>query len=76
MRPDALLFGESASRVILTVAPEDAETMLTIARDLGAPAKKIGAVGGRLLVVNQLLAVDVAELKSKWLETYPKMFGN
>ena len=75
LRPDALLFGESASRVLLTVAPEDVETMLTIARDLGAPAKKIGAVGGRLLVVNQLLAVDLAELKAKWLETYPKLFG-
>ena len=75
MRPDALLFGESASRVVLTVSEKDADTLLTIARDLGAPARKIGIVGGRMLVVNQLLAVDVAELKSKWLETYPKMFG-
>ena len=75
LRPDALLFGESASRVIVTVAPENVETMLTIARELGAPAKKIGTVGGRMLVVNQLLAVDLAELKDKWLETYPKLFG-
>lgn len=75
MRPDALLFGESASRIIVTVSPDDVDTMLTIARDLGAPAKRVGTVGGRMLVVNQLLAVDVAEFKSKWLETYPKMFG-
>ena len=75
MRPDALLFGESASRIIITVAPEDVDTMLMIAQELGAPARAIGSVGGKMLVVNDLLAVDTAELKSRWLETYPRMFG-
>lgn len=75
LRPDALLFGESASRIVITVIEKDVATMMTIARELASPIKRIGTVGGKMLVVNDLIAVDVAELKRKWLETYPEMFG-
>ena len=75
IRPDALLFGESASRIIVTVAPENVDTMLTIAKGEGAPARVIGRVGGRMLVVNDLLCIDLADLYEKWSEALPRLLG-
>ena len=52
LRRDALLFGESQSRIILSVSPHAAESILTRARDAGIPASNIGAVGGQRFIVD------------------------
>src|SRR5215467_7300669 len=52
LRRDALLFGESQSRIILSVGPHAVEKILTRARDAGIPASKIGAVGGQRFIVD------------------------
>jgi phosphoribosylformylglycinamidine synthase len=44
LRPDALLFGESTGRVI--VSCDDAEAVLAAASDHGVPARHIGSTGG------------------------------
>jgi phosphoribosylformylglycinamidine synthase len=46
MRPDALLFGESASRIVVSVRPEHAEKLRAIARRHGASCAKLGVAGG------------------------------
>jgi phosphoribosylformylglycinamidine synthase len=46
MRPDALLFGESASRIVVSVRPEHAEKLRAIARRHGVSCAKLGVVGG------------------------------
>jgi phosphoribosylformylglycinamidine synthase len=46
MRPDALLFGESASRVVVSVRPEHAEKLRAIARRHGVSCAKLGVAGG------------------------------
>ena len=74
-RPDVMFFGESASRVLISVAPEDVKKMLTIARELGAPAQEIGTVGGSILMVNDLISADVAWLYDCWTKTFPEMLG-
>ncbi len=51
LRRDALLFGESTSRVILSVKPDGAESLLSRAEKAGIPARRIGTVGGRRFVV-------------------------
>jgi phosphoribosylformylglycinamidine synthase len=51
MRADALLFGETQNRVVITVAPADAGRVLKQASLLGVPAARIGVVGGDALVV-------------------------
>ncbi|MGH7146469.1 MAG: phosphoribosylformylglycinamidine synthase subunit PurL [Nitrospiraceae bacterium] len=51
IRRDALLFGESQSRVVLSVKAGSVEKVLSIAKDLGVPAAKIGTVGGERLVI-------------------------
>ncbi|MDP3596403.1 MAG: AIR synthase-related protein, partial [Nitrospirota bacterium] len=51
LRLDALLFGESQSRVVLSVKPELADQVLKLAGDAAVPAMKIGTVGGDHFVV-------------------------
>jgi phosphoribosylformylglycinamidine synthase len=75
IRPDVFLFGESASRIIVTVAPENIDMMLTIAKAEGVFARVIGNVGGRMLVVGKLLSIDLADLYEKWSEALPKLLG-
>ncbi|HEX8750420.1 MAG TPA: AIR synthase-related protein, partial [Nitrospira sp.] len=52
LRRDALLFGESQSRIILSVNPRAAEAVLTRAWDAGIPASKIGVVGGQRFIID------------------------
>jgi phosphoribosylformylglycinamidine synthase len=73
----AALFGESASRVVVSVAPDEVTTVLERAAQANVPARVIGqtggnrlrmAVGGRV-VIDQ--AIDAAErLWSSALEQY------
>ncbi len=49
VRVDALLFGETQSRVVITCAPLDAMKVVERAKLLGVPARQIGKVGGNAL---------------------------
>jgi phosphoribosylformylglycinamidine synthase len=51
IRPDALLFGETQSRVVVTAKPLDAVKVVERAKLLGVPARVIGVVGGDALKV-------------------------
>jgi len=51
LRRDALLFGESQSRIILSTRPTAVESILSRAAEAGVPAAQIGTVGGGRLVV-------------------------
>ena len=52
LRLDALLFAESPSRAIVTVRPENKESLLSIAREKGVPVTVIGEVGGPSLTID------------------------
>ncbi len=52
LRLDALLFGESQSRVVLSVKPDMVDRILNRAWDSGIPAMKIGVVGGDRFVID------------------------
>lgn len=75
IRPDVLLFGEQGATIIVSTRPENAEAVIAIARELGAPAKRIGTVGGRNLEVEGMLSVDLADLHSKWSNSLEEMLG-
>ncbi len=75
IRRDALYFGESASRIVITVAPQNADLMLTIAKEEGTFAKVIGKVKGRVLAINNDLHIDLAELYDKWSNAIPNFLG-
>jgi phosphoribosylformylglycinamidine synthase len=50
-RKDAVLFGESQSRIVLSAEPAHRQAILDQAKGLGVPAEVIGVVGGDRLVV-------------------------
>ena len=70
LRTDALLFGESPSRILLSISPVHAERVMAIAREYAVPARDIGTVGGdRLIIsVNEQPTIDmpVAALFEQW----------
>ncbi len=68
-RLDALLFGETQSRVIITCKPLDATKVIERAKLMGVPAARIGTVGGEVLSVKTAgseFTAPVSELHDAW----------
>jgi phosphoribosylformylglycinamidine synthase II len=68
-RADALLFGETQSRALLTAALDQADALIDLLEKEGVPARKLGTVGGETLSVaisSRELAWPVAELHGAW----------
>ena len=69
LRLDALLFGETQSRVVITCQPLDAVKVVERAKLLGVPAVTIGRVGGEQLAIKagtSEVSVPVTELHDRW----------
>jgi phosphoribosylformylglycinamidine synthase len=68
-RTDAILFGETQGRVIISVAAQDAIKVIERAKLLGVAAVRLGTVGGADLVIKvekQALSWPVSELHDIW----------
>ncbi|HEX9779610.1 MAG TPA: phosphoribosylformylglycinamidine synthase subunit PurL [bacterium] len=65
-RLDAVLFGESAGRVVGTCAPADAEAVRRLAAQHGVPAEVIGTVGGRRLQISPWVDAALESLRDAW----------
>lgn len=68
-RQDALLFGETQNRVVISVAATNAGRVVKQAQLLGVPAVVIGKVGGTALAVKTAtgeFTAPVAELHGAW----------
>jgi phosphoribosylformylglycinamidine synthase len=63
---EALLFGETHSRVVVSVAPENVKKALEVIESYGIPCETIGKVGGDRLVVTPFLDAPVEVLKHTW----------
>ncbi len=66
---DALLFGESQSRVIITTAGSRADEALARCQKLGIPAVRLGEIGGDQLVIRTPVGEwqwPVAALHDRW----------
>ena len=69
VRLDALLFGETQSRVVITCKPLDAAKVVERAKLMGVPAVPIGVVGGDQLAIKTVageFSASVAELHDAW----------
>ncbi len=77
IRKDALLFGESQSRIIISAKPEDAKSIAGIMSRHNVPCITIGKVGGSRLVIKsgneEVINQPVAKLKEVWRDAIPKM---
>jgi len=75
IRTDALLFGESQSRIILSAKQKDVKKILQIAKKNKTPAVIIGQVGGAKLTINKSINAFVNDLYKAWhqsIENYLK----
>src|SRR5687767_2898639 len=77
IRLDALLFGESQGRIVITTSALDATKAIERAKLLGVPATRLGEVGGDALVIktDAELKWPVAELHDLWWNAIARAMG-
>jgi phosphoribosylformylglycinamidine synthase len=75
IRADALLFGETQSRVIFTADPQNKEKVWEIYGRFGVPVRLIGHTGGKLLKINNLVDLPVADLRDIFENAIPSYMG-
>jgi phosphoribosylformylglycinamidine synthase subunit PurL len=69
LRLDALLFGETQSRVVITCKPLDAVKVVERAKLMGVPAARVGTVGGDKLTFKTAtgeFSAPLTELHDAW----------
>ncbi|HUT73378.1 MAG TPA: phosphoribosylformylglycinamidine synthase subunit PurL [Armatimonadota bacterium] len=80
IRLDAALFGESQSRIVLAVRPQEVEAVTRIAESQGAPWALIGKVGGDSLRIESasgagIIDLPVAEMEPAYEGAIPGLMG-
>jgi phosphoribosylformylglycinamidine (FGAM) synthase-like enzyme len=74
----ASLFGESASRAVVTVRKQDRPALLQMAADAHVPVQLIGTTGGARIVIRtggrRVIDVAVAELEGIWSSAIERHF--
>jgi phosphoribosylformylglycinamidine synthase len=70
MRPDALLFGETQSRIIVSLKASDVDRLSAIASKYQAPWTRLGTVTGtqfRIAINNtSIISLAVSDMKDAW----------
>ena len=75
IRMDALLFGESQSRIILSANQKNVKKILQIAKKNKTPVSVIGEVTGNKLSINRAIKISISQLYKAWrsaIEDYLK----
>ena len=65
LRRDSLLFGESRSRIVVSLRPGDVEAVKAMAEEAGVPFSVLGSVGGSRLTV---AVRDGRGRESRWID--------
>jgi phosphoribosylformylglycinamidine synthase len=86
LRRDALLFGESQSRVILSVKPDQVEQVTRTAGAMGVPSTSLGVVEGDRLVVDIVgdpiqsgvpaIDLDLGLVFDQWVNSLERILTN
>jgi phosphoribosylformylglycinamidine synthase len=66
-------FGESASRVVVAVAPEQVAAVLGRASAAGVPAAAIGQAGGDECIADGAFSVRLADAHAAWRDAIPNL---
>ena len=72
MRMDAVLFGESQSRILVSLNEADMLRMARIADESGVPFAAVGRVGGDKLVMGDVVDMSVDEALQAWSGGFEK----
>ncbi|MEK6606069.1 MAG: phosphoribosylformylglycinamidine synthase subunit PurL [Myxococcota bacterium] len=76
LRPDALLFGEAPSRIVISFAPDRRAEVESIARAHAAPLEVIGATGGDALEITGVARVALAVASDAWRGALRRIVGD
>ncbi len=78
LRSDALLFGETQSRILVTTAPEQETALLELARAYEIKAVLIGRVSGNRITIRHLgvtrIDISVKQAFTLWKQSIPGHF--
>ena len=69
------LFSESASRVVVSVAPEHEQALEGLAAERGVPLARLGETGGPRVAFDGLFETSVAELRAVHDGAIPRLLG-
>jgi phosphoribosylformylglycinamidine synthase subunit PurL len=70
-----MLFSESASRAVVSVAPEHEDALLAEAIDHGVPATRLGETGGSAVLFDGLFETSLQELREAYETALPRLLG-
>jgi phosphoribosylformylglycinamidine synthase len=70
-RKDFVLFGEDASRIVVSLPNTNARRFNELAQECGAPVIRLGVVGGDRLEIEGAVSVPVADLAKAWRDGIP-----
>jgi phosphoribosylformylglycinamidine (FGAM) synthase-like enzyme len=73
LRKDFVLFGEDASRIVVSLPASALPRLEALAKACGAPIVRLGAVGGDRLEIQGALSVPVAALAHAWRDGIPSV---
>ena len=74
-RPDAFLFGESPSRIIVSVSKRNVGKLRDAAASADLPLTVLGEVKGNRLTIAPLIDLEVEQLRTQWESTLPQLMG-
>jgi phosphoribosylformylglycinamidine synthase len=74
-RIDAALFGESPSRIVVSVKPSDAEKLEKIARRYSVPLKTLGVVGGERFIIEGFIDLPLNQVERAWRKGLEEALG-
>ena len=69
------LFSESASRAVVSVAPDREERMVELALEHGVPVTRLGETGGPRVVFDGMFETTVDELRDAFEGAIPRLLG-
>jgi phosphoribosylformylglycinamidine synthase len=73
LRQDSLYFGESQSRVVISVKPDQQKDLKNLAQKFGVPLCEIGTVGGDALALGDRIRFMVSDLVKIFEEMIPNV---
>ena len=79
IRPDALLFGESQSRIVVSLRSEDLPALLRLAKRKKVAIKVLGKTQGQRIAIRhagrEVVNLPVESLFAAWKDAIPKTFS-
>ncbi len=72
IRLDALLFGESQSRIVLSMRRRNLARLRELAARHDVPITTLGEVRGQRLIINPVIDVEIGELRRAWSTALPR----